>query len=162
MIAWMINLSRTEAWFITLTFKDYKSVDAADKLKKKWLARLAEAIRCTGRGRLYWVSASEWQKRDVIHFHVIAVADGLGSISRKRWEYRWEAMSKGFARIYEAVPKAAPYLAKYTRKSLGGELQWGESWRRLKTPDSVSCCSPISHVKRLHSRDSRAKGTEAT
>jgi hypothetical protein len=57
-----------------------------------------------GGHRLRWVSATEWQIRKVVHFHLVIVGDGLRNVSRKRWEFRWESLRRftGFVRIYDA------------------------------------------------------------
>jgi hypothetical protein len=131
------------SWFATLTFKRPISKFLAEKKMRVWLARMAEALNNKRSARLRWISATEWQKREVIHFHVILMGDGLGAMSRKRWEHRWEDIGGGFCRIYDAGSKAAPYLAKYMNKSKGGEIQMGGYWRGLYAPASVACCQNI-------------------
>jgi hypothetical protein len=146
LIAWAMSRGEGKSWFATLTFKDYIRTNHARNLRNRWLARLGQAVFDINRGveRLRTVSATEWQLREVIHFHLIAMGKGIDSLSRKSWESRWESSSlfTGFCRIYDADEKAAPYLAKYTSKTLGGELEWGGDWQGLKSPASVNCdCS---------------------
>jgi hypothetical protein len=101
-----------------------------------------------GSYRLRWICATKWQVRMVIHFHVLAMRNGIKDLSRKGWEIRWESLDRntGFCRIYDADKRAVPYLAKYTSKSLGGELSWGGNWRGMKVAGSVSCghSNPVS------------------
>jgi hypothetical protein len=137
-ISWAMENGGDGAVFATLTFKNYVSTYRANKLLKRWLARAQQSLNDSGGNSLKSFCATEWQKRDVIHFHVLLVGNGLGALSRKRLEHRWEAMGGGFARCYEANRKAAPYLAKYTSKNLGGDVEWGGTWRGLRYPASVS------------------------
>lgn len=137
-ISWALDKGGDSAVFATLTFKNYVSPARGGKMVRRWLARLEQSLKDTGGDSLKSFCATEWQKREVIHFHLLLVGNGLGSLSRKRIESRWEAMGGGFARCYEADRKAAPYLAKYTSKRLGGEVDWGGSWQGLNIPASVS------------------------
>jgi len=158
-IEWMMSMSGVDSWFVTLTFKEYIHENRARQLVKSWIYSLndgykAHVLKDIGKGvrGLKWVVAQEWQKRHVIHFHILISGVRLGILSRKRWECRWMAMSYevagtvlspcGFARIYDARKKAAPYLAKYVGKTndAGDELEWGGSWQGIAVPDSVRCC----------------------
>lgn len=142
-IEWLISTVKDDAWFVTLTFKDFVTVGLANRLMLTWLNRLeASYQKYKGSGWLNWVCATEWQKRQVIHFHLIVFGAGLRLLSRMRWENRWMATYKvcGFARIYDARKSSAPYLAKYTSKSLNGDLQWCRTWQGLSAPESLSCC----------------------
>ena len=128
-IQWAMSRRMVEGWFVTLTFKGYVPPPVAEHMCNRWLSRLNKALMDTVGSRLKWVRASEWQSRKVIHFHLILMAWGLHSLSRKSWEVRWEGLGGGFCRIYNAETRAAPYLAKYLNKSRGGELQWGGAWQ---------------------------------
>lgn len=142
-IKWVLSTNKGDGWFATLTFKNYVTVGLANRLMLSWIEKLQASYRdFVGSGWLNWVCASEWQKRNVIHFHLIISGVGLGSLSRKRWEARWMGMFRvcGFARIYDARTKSAPYLAKYTSKSLNGDLQWCRTWQGLSAPRSLMCC----------------------
>jgi len=146
-------------WFVTLTFKtfiqDWKSLE----LLKKWIGHLRNGYEDKGGCRLRWICATEWQRRSVVHFHLLISGVGLSELSRKRWEVRWEAIdgNSGFCRIYEADQKLAPYLAKYINK--GDEIFRGGYWRGLITPRSVTCCQPGSPVQ--HSDESQEIITQA-
>lgn len=145
-VEWQLRGSPQSGWFVSMTFKTFIELNRAERLKKIWLARLTEALRRSSNGssRLRWFSAIEWQIREVVHFHLLVVAENIDSLSRKRWESRWQTMGviTGICRIYNADFKAAPYLAKYTTKSLGGDIQWGGYWRGMITPASLTCgCS---------------------
>jgi hypothetical protein len=137
-IGWALHKGGDSAIFATLTFKDYLSPYRAAKHLQRWLARAQQSLKDTGGTSLKSICATEWQQRAVIHFHVLLIGHGLGSLSRKRLESRWESMSSGYARCYDADPKAAPYLAKYTSKDLGGEVNWAGDWRGLRFPASIS------------------------
>jgi len=105
---------------------------------RRWLAKAEQSLKDSGGGQLKSFCATEWQQRGVIHDHLLLIGNGLGTLSRKRLEHRWEADGGGYARCYEADKKAAPYLAKYTSKTLGGEVDWGGNWQGLNIPASVS------------------------
>ncbi len=140
-IRWAMSRKGIVSWFATHTFKDEERINTADKMFRIWTGRLTQSLRDAGGGQLRWIRATEWQIREVIHFHAIVQGIGLDSLSRKAWEHRWESLhwNTGFCRIHDADPKAAPYLAKYTSKRLGGELQWGGYWQGLSAPASLSC-----------------------
>jgi hypothetical protein len=129
-------------WFVTLTFKTFIEQWRSYKLLNKWLGHLRQGYEDKGGHQLRWILATEWQVRNVVHYHLLISGIGLSELSRKRWEVRWESgdRSSGYCRIYDADRKAAPYLAKYINK--GGELTWGGYWRGLSTPASVKCCQP--------------------
>ncbi len=137
-IAWTMAKGGDSALFTTLTFKDYVAPYSANKKAKRWLARAEQSLKDSGGDSLKSFCATEWQKREVIHYHLLLVGNGLGALSRKRLEHRWEAMGGGLARCYDADRKAAPYLAKYASKSLGGDVEWGGNWQGLSFPASVS------------------------
>jgi len=150
MIEWSVSREDNSGWFVTSTFKTYEPLRRAYRDRDIWLGRLALGLVQSGGGWLKWICATEWQIREVVHLHLLVFGRGIGLLSRKRWECRWESLDRntGFCRIYDANKKAAPYLAKYTSKSLGGEIQWGGTWRGLIVPTSVSC----SHIPHLVSR----------
>ena len=142
-IVQLVNQRGLQGWFCTRTYKYYISVARAERLSDIFFARLTEAHKhvTSGAGPLHWISASEWQKRDVIHHHDLIYGAGLDSLSRKRWEDRWlREIGGGFARIHPADPKAAPYLAKYASKTQGGEIRCSLTWRGLRASESTSCC----------------------
>jgi hypothetical protein len=133
---------KPDVWFGTFTFKTFVTDTKSTKLLIAWVGRLKQAYDDKGSHRLRWICATEWQRRDVVHFHLLISGVGLSELSRKRWEVRWETGDRnaGFCRIYDADRKAAPYLAKYMNK--GGAITAGGYWRGLKAPGSVSCCQP--------------------
>ncbi|GAJ13128.1 unnamed protein product, partial [marine sediment metagenome] len=137
-IDWTLKKGGDSALFATLTFKHYVSPYRAEKQLRRWLARAQQSLKDSGGYSLKSFCATEWQQRAVIHYHVLLIGHGLGSLSRKRLESRWESMGGGYARCYDADRKAAPYLAKYTSKALGGDMKWGGDWRGLRFPTSVS------------------------
>ena len=131
-------------WFATMTFKAFIPAWRSYLLIKKFLGHLNDGYRDKadkGGFQLRWILATEWQVRNVIHYHLLISAQGLDFLSRKRWERRWECIDRnaGFCRIYDADRKAAPYLAKYLNKS-GCELNWGGNWQGLNSPGSLDCC----------------------
>ena len=152
---WAMQRKGIESWFATLTFKNFIRPVIADQKCNLWLARLNAALIDSGRGRLTSIRATEWQRRDVIHFHLLLMANGLHSLSRKRYEVRWEGalgrkfphsekrvklspgIGGGFCRIYDAERSAAPYLAKELNKTRNGEWKVGGSWRE-RCPRSVN------------------------
>jgi len=147
-IEWAMKTADADSWFVTLTFKYEIKERKSHALLMAWLKNLELAYyNKTGSRRLRYIIATEWQKREVIHYHLLICGVGLRDLSRKRWESRWESLDvkAGFCRIYDAVNKSAPYLAKYMNK--GGEIKWGGYWQGLKTPKSTSCCQIDVGVK---------------
>lgn len=143
---------KPDVWFVTLTFKTLVDNLKALLLLKRWLGHLRQSCEDKGGCQLRWICTTEWQIREVVHYHLLITGVGLSDLSRKRWEVRWEAIDgrSGFSRIYEADRKSAPYLAKHTVK--GDEIIRGGFWRGLITPGSVTCCQPRSPVQ--HSDES--------
>lgn len=140
MIEWSTGAGEPGGWFATLTFRDYVSMPRADRFETRWLGRVAQSLSDLGGTRLRWITATEWQRRMVVHYHLLVMGQGLDSLSRKRWESRWEHAGGGFCRVYDAAPKSAPYLAKYLNKDRGGDIEWGGAWQGLSAPASVQCC----------------------
>lgn len=132
-----------DAFFFTNTYRTFVSEYKASHMINRWLARLSQSHKDkTGAGGTKSFVATEWQQRDVIHYHLLVLGAELGSLSRKRWESRWWASGGGYARGYDAVMKAAPYLAKYMNKQRGGELQIGGAWLGSMPPKAISrCCN---------------------
>lgn len=147
-IEWSMTRRGHGAWFVSQTFKDYETPRSADKMYRIWVGRLTQSLIDRGGSQLRWIRATEWQIREVIHFHSIVQGIELDRSSRKAWEDRWESLrwNTGSCRIYDADKEAAPYLAKYTSKRLGGQLQWGGYWQGLSVPVSVSCRHSIESV----------------
>lgn len=144
LIAWLLHVHKDNAWFFTLTFKDWVSVYRAEKLRDRFLARLNQAYsKVEGAELLRSISSSEWQQREVIHFHMLIFGKQLGVLSRKRWEHRWQSMSGGFSSCYKAENKSAPYLVKHQIKNHpDSSLNIGGAWRGITPPRSIErCCS---------------------
>ena len=162
-IDWTMRRAETAgdgSWFTTLTFRDYVTPYRANKMVRRWLGQLNQALQdtrdcqlkrrsssttesltggaATTTALLKSILATEWQQRQVIHYHLLLTGHGLDTLPRKRWECRWTAMGGGFARVYDADMKAAPYLAKYLNKRLGGEVDIGGAWQGMKAPESVA------------------------
>lgn len=144
LLGWLIHTFQGNAWYFTQTFKDWIRPERADRLQARFLGCLTQSLRdISGAALLCSVSSSELQQRDVIHYHLLIFGIGLGILSRKRWENRWQLISGGFAANYEAELKAAPYLVKHQIKGrLDSSLHFGGSWRGITPPRSVGrCCS---------------------
>jgi hypothetical protein len=115
-------------WFVTATFKVEVSPDFAYRQLKKWIRTLNISLygrryRERRRGVTYAV-AVEYQKRGVIHFHLLVSADVL-KLRRMTWEGIWEkqySVTNGFMRIYPYDGRlgAVGYLGKYLSK--GGDI----------------------------------------
>jgi|APFre7841882654_1041346.scaffolds.fasta_scaffold52360_2 hypothetical protein len=141
-IEWAIKVIPSEdIWFVTQTFKRNENLKRALTLNHKWIHRLFQAFEYDKTGlRIRWIRALALQRRGVFHFHLAICSEGLGLLSRKRWEHRWEAMdwNAGTCRIYESDKDLPRYLAREISKE--GELSWGGNWQGLNTPGSVRCC----------------------
>jgi len=120
-------------WYVTLTFKEPKHPESADKAFFRWIRHINECLY----GRRYrekkkgvtWIKCMEYQKRDVVHFHCLIGDPNLYKLKRldfmKAWEYdcyRSKELVNGFARIaeYNAARGAVNYCSKYVLKS--GEI----------------------------------------
>lgn len=145
-IEWSLRVGGVSSWFITLTFKHMVSEAQAYRLLNEWASRLQKSymskINVLRSHGVRWTVAQEWQKRGVIHFHLILSGVRLDELSRKRWEHRWSGIGGGYARIYPARPKSAPYLAKYVGKTdtRNGELRRGGNWQGITPPRAIGCC----------------------
>ena len=133
--AWVEFIKRFEPyeWYVTLTFKEPKHPEAADKAFIRWIRYINECLY----GRRYrerkkgvtYVKCMEYQKRDVIHFHCLISDPHLKKLKRldfmEAWEtdcYRSKELVNGYARIfqYDATRGAVNYCSKYVLK--GGEI----------------------------------------
>ncbi len=133
--AWVEFIKRYEpfSWYVTLTFKEPKHPESADKAFFRWIRYINGSLY----GRRYrekkkgvtYIKCMEYQKRDVVHFHCLIGAPNLYKLKRldfmKAWEYdcyRSKELVNGYARIYEynAARGAVNYCSKYVLK--GGEI----------------------------------------
>ena len=82
-------------WYVTLTFKEPKHPESADKAFFRWIRHINECLY----GRRYrekkkgvtYIKCMEYQKRDVVHFHCLIGDPNLYKLKRldfmKAWEY---------------------------------------------------------------------------
>jgi hypothetical protein len=142
---WIAFLRRWNwQWFATFTFKDETHPEAAAKAFRHWVKLLDEANGYRQRSlsthsrRCVWARGLEWQKRGVIHFHVL-----IGNIPheictrvlREAWAAAWLGMQNtGFAKIdaFDQADAGLGYIAKYCAK--GGEVDVCD---QLRSPDLV-------------------------
>jgi len=132
---WIHFIKRFEPFYlyVTLTFKEPKHPESADKAFFRWIRYINESLY----GRRYrekkkgvtWIKCMEYQKRDVIHFHCLIGDPHLDKSMiwdfMKAWEtdcHRSKELVNGYARIYEynAARGAVNYCSKYVLK--GGEI----------------------------------------
>jgi len=133
--AWINFIKRYEpfTWYVTLTFKEPKHPESADKAFFRWIRHINECLY----GRRYrekkkgvtYIKCMEYQKRDVIHFHCLIGDPHLYKLKRLDFMKAWECgcnsskeLVNGFARIfkYDATRGAVNYCSKYVLK--GGEI----------------------------------------
>lgn len=109
--------------FLTLTFREPISVDAAHKKLKSLIRLLNRNVfgknypRCVGHSYFSYCVGMEFQKRDVIHFHLLIDKPIDFSLIHKWWN-----LAAGFAyieKINERV-RVCNYVCKYVLK--GGEV----------------------------------------
>jgi hypothetical protein len=123
--AWIQLIRRIEPldWFATFTFREPVHPEQANRRLHKFVRTLNE-IRFGKRYRekglgICLISAIEWQKRGVLHFHSL-MGGGLRDLDKFHWMELWNR-DNGFARIYPYDPDGAPgYVSKYVVK--GGEI----------------------------------------
>ena len=119
-------------WFVTLTFTLPIHPEAAHKSMRVWIAKLNRVLfgprwyKKPPRG-VYWVAAEEYQKRRVLHLHLLMA--GVGKARRLTYLDLWPALGNknGWARV-EAVDSNAAvsrYLSKYVAKD--GEIYFSDN-----------------------------------
>jgi len=145
--AWINFIKSYEpfTWYVTLTFKEPKHPESADKAFFRWIRHINESLY----GRRYrekkkgvtYIKCMEYQKRDVIHFHCLIGDPHLYKLKRldfmNAWLtdcYRSKELVNGYARIteYDATRGAVNYCSKYVLK--GGEIDLyvsPEKWHLL-------------------------------
>jgi len=145
--AWVEFIERFQpyGWFVTLTFKESKHPEQADRAFFRWIRNINESLY----GRRYrehnmgvtWIKCIEYQKREVLHFHVLVGSPMLYKLKRLDFMKVWETGSKigdtiinGYARIlkFNAHGGAINYCSKYVFK--GGEVDVhvsSEQWHLL-------------------------------
>jgi len=151
--AW-VNFIRTFEpfqWYVTLTFKEPKHPESADKAFKRWIRHINLCLY----GRRYrerkkgvtYVKCMEYQKRDVIHFHCLIGDPHLYKLKRfdfiEAWKsdcYRSKELVNGYATIYKynAARGAVNYCSKYVSK--GGEIDVyisPEQWHLLNDKEPM-------------------------
>lgn len=114
-------------WFVTLTFVVEIHPEACLKSMRLWLSKLSRELygprwhKKPPRG-VYWVAALEYQKRGVLHVHLLMA--GVKDARRLTWMDKWEAQGhkNGFARIWpvESNIAVSKYVSKYVTK--GGDV----------------------------------------
>jgi hypothetical protein len=126
--AWLTLLGRWEWDGVYLTCRDFGHHEAADKCFLVLISqanRVLFGVRWSKQGRgLRWVSALEYQKRDVIHYHTLIA--GVQDLRRLYWMDRWYELA-GIARIepIDAPDAVVRYVSKYVVK--GGRDRPGRS-----------------------------------
>lgn len=132
---WVEFIKRFEPyeWYVTLTFKDPKHPEAADKAFKRWIIYINECLygrhyRDKKKGVTYF-KCMEYQKRDVVHFHCLIGDPHLYKLKRLTFMQAWEhdcsssnVVVNGYARVlkYDARGGAVNYCSKYVMKD--GEI----------------------------------------
>ena len=151
--AWVEFIERFQpyGWFVTLTFKESKHPEQADRAFFRWIRNINESLY----GRRYrecnkgvtWIKCIEYQKREVLHFHVLVGSPMLYKLKRLDFMKVWETGSKigdtiinGYARIlkFNAHGGAINYCSKYVFK--GGEVDVHvspEQWHLLNDKEPM-------------------------
>jgi hypothetical protein len=119
---WIYGL-RPWTTFLTLTFKNETAPDVANALFKRLISTLNEEVfgkhytRIVGHCYFSYVIGIEYQKRDVIHFHVLIDRP----VDYKKIHTLWNAWAGfGWSEIIVDVDKVVNYVSKYIVK--GGEI----------------------------------------
>lgn len=119
---WIFGL-RKWSTFLTLTFRKDTAPDVANALFKRLIARLNEDVfgkhytRIVGHSYFSYVIGIEYQKRDVIHFHVLIERPVNYHLIHKLWN-TWAGF--GWSEIVKDRNKVVNYVSKYIVK--GGEI----------------------------------------
>ena len=120
-------------WFATLTFRDPIGAEQAWRQLQRWLSwinRAAYGRRWRRRGDDYgilWACAIEYQRRGVIHFHVL-IGDTThleSRVSRCRAHDNWYRFAGNvkIEIIYGDVPRLARYFSKDAEIELSPSLR---------------------------------------
>jgi hypothetical protein len=125
---WECFLARYEwQWFVTLTFADAVHPEAADKAFRLFVSSLNRSLygpRWAKKGQgVYWIRATEFQKRGVLHYHALMADPKDLEVSASRMAWRnWWFERFGIADIQKPydIAAASGYVAKYVAKE--GEL----------------------------------------
>lgn len=125
-------------WFVTLTFAESMHPEEATKRFNQWIAWLNRKAYSRGwrlnEDGVFWVLATEFQRRGVVHFHALIgdVEDLNGRVSRRAARNVWYPRN-GLARvdaIDDGISAITNYVSKYVAK--GGELEVSSSMRRYR------------------------------
>lgn len=146
--AWRDFLARFPMqWFCTFTFTDSVHPERAGKLFRLLVRRLNRHLYGSHHERrglqgVFWVLASEYQKRGVLHFHALIgdVTDLNARARRLDWMDRWLELGPpaGYARI-EAIDSqdaVRAYTTKYVTK--GGQIDLSASLRGFAQQQALS------------------------
>jgi hypothetical protein len=130
-------------WFVTFTFKSAIHPEAADKAFRVWVSKLNNHIygrkwRSRAPGGVTWIRGLEWQKRGVIHYHLLV--SGVRGAIPSRWGDVWhEDMGMGFAQVVplkDDQQSVKSYVTKYVTK--GGELDFSQNFVNDRTRDWIT------------------------
>lgn len=139
---WVDYLAKANApwhWFCTFTFKYDITALHAERLFKRWVARLCRSLnhnrKSSTQVRLSYALAIEYTTLNRVHMHAVIKTQcgSLAGSNMMRWENRWESIShgSGMAKIGKAGSAACKYVVKYTAKrgrlSMGGPFA---TWQR--------------------------------
>jgi len=122
-VEWIMPLSDWQ-WYCHFTFKNPVHPEQANRRFLRFTRDINKALfgkRYGENGQgVSWVRGQEWQKRDVIHFHVLH-GGGVSVLRRLTYMDRWYE-DNGIARIqpYDKDKGAVYYMVKYILK--GGEI----------------------------------------
>lgn len=119
-------------WFVTLTFTEDIHPETAEKSMRYWIKQLnRDLYGCRWYKKhpfgVYWISAIEYQKRGVLHLHLLM--NGVKSARRLSYMDMWNDLGNknGFARIYpvDNLEAVSRYLCKYVAKD--GEISFSDN-----------------------------------
>jgi len=147
-VAWQSFISRYPMnWFCTFTFTEDVHPERATKLFRLLIKRLNQDLygkhfERRGEPGVFYVLASEYQRRGVLHFHaLIGAVEDLNNRAR-RLDYMdiWERFGPpaGFSRIEQINDQAAVqhYVTKYVTK--GGQIELSKSLNSFTRQQSLS------------------------
>ena len=109
------------AWFGTLTFRDYPTLNRANSLFKKWISEIEKE---DGTSDFRWFRVTERGAfNDNIHFHVLV--GGLRKGSKWPWIFRWEELAGGSSiAYYFRSGGAARYVVKTAQPGRDFEIDF--------------------------------------
>jgi hypothetical protein len=91
-------MDENDVWWISFSFPFNITVTNADKKVQEWMRRLRQALHLKEEDFLYELIFDR-QVREVVHAHMILVADRLRTLDVDKWQSKWIDIADGTSKI---------------------------------------------------------------